>query len=359
MTLDETTYSPGAGAMGFDHPISWVQEYQGGRSFYTALGHTAASYSDPLYRQHLLGGIEWAAGEAPGDAGATLDRNFQKVVLDENTLNPMAMDISIDGRVFYVERGGAVKMYNPQTNLASTIGNIPVYSGSEDGLLGIALDPNFATNQWIYLFYSAPSPSEQHVSRFTLVGDQVNMASEQILLRIPVQRTNSNHSGGSLDFDASGNLYIALGDNTSPFASNGFAPIDERPGRSDWDAQKSSSNRNDLRGKILRIKPESNGTYSIPAGNLFPSNGSQGRPEIYVMGNRNPFRFSVDPETGWLYWGEVGPRRRRRQPQPWAARLRRVQPGAGGRQLWLAILHWQQFGVPRIRLRHRHLRTGI
>ncbi len=90
-------------------------------------------------------------------------------------------------------------------------------------------------------------------------------------------------------------------------SNNGYAPIDERPGRSDWDAQKSSSNMNDLRGKILRIKPEDNGTYSIPAGNLFPANGSQGRPEIYVMGNRNPFRFSVDPETGWLYWGEVGP----------------------------------------------------
>ncbi len=307
MTLDETTYSPGTGAMGFDHPISWVQEYQGGRSFYTALGHTAASYSEPLYRQHLLGGIEWAAGEVAGDAGATLDRNFQKVILDENTLNPMAMDIAADGRVFYVQRGGAVKMYNPQGGAVTTIGNIPVYSGSEDGLLGIALDPNFATNQWVYLFYSPPSPSEQHVSRFTLVGNQINMASEQILLRIPLQRTNSNHSAGSMDFDPQGNLYIALGDNTSPFESNGFAPIDERPGRSDWDAQKSSSNMNDLRGKILRIKPENNGTYSIPVGNLFPANGSQGRPEIYVMGNRNPFRFSVDPETGWLYWGEVGP----------------------------------------------------
>ena len=196
MTLDETTYSPGTGAMGFDHPISWVQDYQGGRSFYTGLGHTAATYAEPLYRQHLLGGIRWAAGEVPGDAGATLDRNYQKVVLDDTTLNPMALDIAADGRVFYVQRGGAVKMCNPQTNAATTIGNIPVYSGSEDGLLGIALDPNFATNQWVYLFYSAPSPSEQHVSRFTLVNNQINMPSERILLRVPLQRTNSNHSGG-------------------------------------------------------------------------------------------------------------------------------------------------------------------
>src|SRR5688500_1675838 len=64
---------------------------------------------------------------------------------------------------------------------------------------------------------------------------------------------------------------------------------------------------NDLRGKILRIIPQPDGTYTIPAGNLFPADGSAGRPEIYVMGNRNPFRISIDPETGWLYWGEVGP----------------------------------------------------
>ena len=72
-------------------------------------------------------------------------------------------------------------------------------------------------------------------------------------------------------------------------------------------ARRASGNTNDLRGKILRIRPEADGTYSIPAGNLFPSDGSAGRPEIYVMGNRNPYRISIDPETGWLYWGDVGP----------------------------------------------------
>ena len=62
-----------------------------------------------------------------------------------------------------------------------------------------------------------------------------------------------------------------------------------------------------MRGKILRIKPEADGTYSIPEGNLFPADGSAGRPEIYIMGSRNPFRINVDSETGWLYWGDVGP----------------------------------------------------
>ena len=86
-----------------------------------------------------------------------------------------------------------------------------------------------------------------------------------------------------------------------------MAPLDERPGRFAFDAQRSSANVNDLRGKVLRIKPLPDGTYAIPPGNLFPADGSAGRPEIFVMGNRNPFRISVDAETGWLYWGEVGP----------------------------------------------------
>src|SRR5438132_2278100 len=104
-----------------------------------------------------------------------------------------------------------------------------------------------------------------------------------------------------------GDLYISAGDNTNPFDSSGFAPLDERPGRSSWDSQKSASNENDLRGKILRIHPQPDGTYSIPSGNLFPPGTPNTRPEIYVMGCRNPFRFSVDEANGWVYWGEVGP----------------------------------------------------
>ena len=99
----------------------------------------------------------------------------------------------------------------------------------------------------------------------------------------------------------------STGDNTSPFASDGFSPSDETPGRSPFDAQKSSANTNDLRGKILRIHVEADGTYTIPAGNLFPKGEAKTRPEIYVMGCRNPYRISIDQKTGYLYWGEVGP----------------------------------------------------
>jgi cytochrome c len=307
-TLDETTYS--GGTMDFDHPITWVHEYGGGRSFYTGLGHTQGTYSEPLFRQHLLGGIRYAAGVTPAaDAGATEDANFQKVVLEDDTLDPMQLDIAADGRVFFVERAGRVKMWNPSTDATTIIGTVPVVTTDEDGLLGIALDLGFAVNRWLYLFYSATpdTANEQRVSRFTLnPNGQLDLASERVLLRIAVQRGASFHSGGALQFGLDGLLYIAIGDNTSPFESDLYTPIDERPGRSDWDAQKSASNANDLRGKILRIRPQSDGTYSIPQGNLFPP-GSGGRPEIYTMGNRNAFRFSVDGETGWLYWGEVGP----------------------------------------------------
>jgi len=93
---------------------------------------------------------------------------------------------------------------------------------------------------------------------------------------------------------------------TSFSTSGGFAPIDGRPDRAPWDARRTSGNPDDLCGKIIRIHPETDGTYAIPEGNLFPG-GADGRSEIYVMGVRNPFRMSVDQRSGRVYWGDVGP----------------------------------------------------
>ena len=86
------------------------------------------------------------------------------------------------------------------------------------------------------------------------------------------------------------------GDNSSPCCS-GFGAFDERAGQQNNDAQRSSANTNDLRGKVLRIRPAADGTYTIPAGNLFAPGTANTRPEIYTMGTRNPYRISVDPET--------------------------------------------------------------
>ena len=128
------------------------------------------------------------------------------------------------------------------------------------------------------------------------------------MIRIKTQRKKCCHSGGSLNFDAAGHLYASVGDNTTnPFASDGFSPSDEQEGRSPWDAQKSSANMNDLRGEDPEVTPLADGSVAIPDGNLFPKDGSKGRPEIVALGNRNPYRISIDPRTGYLYWGEVGP----------------------------------------------------
>jgi len=108
-------------------------------------------------------------------------------------------------------------------------------------------------------------------------------------------------------FDKSGNLFLTVGNNTSNSNSDGYAPIDERPGQAYWDDQRGASNTNDLRGKILRIHPEADGTYTIPKGNLFAPGTPKTKPEIYTMGHRNPWRPSIDSKTGFLYWGEVGP----------------------------------------------------
>ena len=293
------------------HPVAWYHEVEGGRAFYTALGHTAASFAEPLFLEHLWGGIRYAVGmDESRYASQTTppdENRFQKIVLDFFLNEPMELDLLDDGRILFVERHGDVKIFDPEQGATQIIATFIVFSKLEEGLLGVAVDPDYATNRWVYFAYSAPDESEIRVARFVLEGTTLDFDSEKILLEIPVQRDECCHVAGSLEFGPDGALFIAIGDNTNPFASDGFAPIDEREDRSPWDAQKSSANTNDLRGNILRIKPEADGTYSIPDGNLFPRDGSGGRPEIYVMGNRNPFRLSIDARTGYLYWGEVGP----------------------------------------------------
>jgi len=328
-TLDESTYEEQDGsAEADDHPIAWCSIYDGGRHYYTALGHHGTAWQEEDYREHILGAIEWAAGAAEGECGEPreglpTDASFDKVTLDDTTENPMEIAVAPDGTVYIVELAGKVKRYSPSNGSVSTVGTIPVHRGNENGLLGITLDPDFATNRWIYLFYSAPTPEEQHVSRFTLDGDgDIDMTSEKILLQIPHQRIICCHSSGSLTFGPDGNLYISTGDDTQHAESQGYNPIDDRlanePGTNPdadhaRDARRSSGNTNDLRGKILRITPQDDGTYTVPPGNLFGLGGKypgvvgQTRPEIYTMGHRNPFRIAVDQETGWLYNGEVGP----------------------------------------------------
>lgn len=238
----------------------------------------------------------------------TEESRYNKVVLSLGLNEPTEFVVLPDKRIILTERRGAVKLFNPDDNSLREIAKIPVYSEQEDGLMGIALDPNFEYNSWLYLYYSPEGPEEkQHLSRFSFNGETIDTDSEIVMLEVATQRAECCHTGGSIEFGPDGLLYLSTGDDTNPFGSEGFAPIDERAGRSPWDAQKSSANANDLRGKILRIRPMNDGTYEIPEGNLFPVGQEGTRPEIYVMGCRNPYRISIDQRRNWLFWGEVGP----------------------------------------------------
>lgn len=315
-SVSEGSYQ--GGKHGDNHPIFWCQEFDGGKSFYTALGHTPETYSDPVFIRHIIGGLKFITEKnhlpdyGKSSSLAVPDSNgFTQRILsgNEHIQEPMELAVAKNGMVFIAERRGNLRLYNPVNQKTKIIGTIPVYTEHEDGLLGLALDPNFSTNYWLYVFYSAPgSETNYHLSRlsFDPKTEHVSVDSEKVLLKIHEEHTYSNHTGGSIAFDKDGNLFVSVGDNTIPFASKGYAPTDEGVDRVGFDAQRSSGNTNDLRGKILRIHPQPDGTYTIPEGNLFKGE-DEGRPEIYVMGNRNPFRISVDPKTSWLYWGEVGP----------------------------------------------------
>lgn len=312
--VDETSYKEGQ--MGDFHPMSWYHEFDGGKSFYTNFGHTPETFSEPLMNKHISEGLKWVWAKKLDYSKAKTKRapeenRFIKTTLVKNLDEPTELAVMPNGKVLFVERKGAIKLWNPKTNTTKLAGQINVYKKFEYGLMGVGLDPDFAKNNWVYFYYSPDT--DQHkdnfLSRFTYdqIADTVLYNTEKVLLKVPVKRDECCHTGGSIDWDSKGNLFLSTGDDTNPFASDGFAPIDFREGRQGWDALHTSGNTNDLRGKILRIHPEADGTYTIPQGNLFPKGMDKTKPEIYVMGNRNPYRIAVDKKTDFLYWGEIGP----------------------------------------------------
>ncbi|MEU9664264.1 PQQ-dependent sugar dehydrogenase [Streptomyces bobili] len=265
---------------------------------------------------------------APAEAVAAED--FQQVTLAKGEAEvgePMSLAVLPDRSVLHTSRDGELRLTDAAGN-TRLAGKLAVYSHDEEGLQGIGVDPQFSSNRFIYLYYAppldtpagdapetgtaadfAPFDGVNRLSRFVLKTDgTLDAASETKILDVPASRGLCCHVGGDIDFDAAGNLYLSTGDDTNPFQSDGFTPIDDRPNRNPaFDARRSSGNTNDLRGKILRIKVNADGSYTVPDGNLFAPGTDRTRPEIYAMGFRNPFRFSVDKETGILYVGDYGP----------------------------------------------------
>ncbi|MET8602222.1 PQQ-dependent sugar dehydrogenase [Streptomyces rubiginosohelvolus] len=239
----------------------------------------------------------------------------------------MSLAVLPDRSVLHTARDGTVRLTDAAGS-TKTAGKLDVYTHDEEGLQGIAVDPDFTANRFVYLYYSpllntppgdAPTTGSAadfaawkghlNLSRFVLKADgTLDLGSEKVVLEVESDRGQCCHVGGDIDFDAAGNLYLTTGDDTNPFESAGYAPIDERTDRNpQFDAQRSSGNTNDLRGKLLRIKPTADGGYTVPAGNLFAPGTANTRPEIYAMGFRNPFRMSVDKKSGAVYIGDYGP----------------------------------------------------
>ena len=251
------------------------------------------------------------------------------------------------------------------TGLNTVAAVFDVYRHDEEGLQSIALDPNFKQNRWVYVYYSPPqnTPVDDPVtpvnegdapffgteadwerfegvirlSRFRWTGTRINLGSEQQIIDVPVDRGICCHVGGDIVFDSAGNLILSTGDDTNPFQSDGYTPIDEREGRNPaFDGQRTSANTNDLRGKLLRIRVRGGGGYSIPAGNMFPVGMAGTRPEIYAMGFRNPFRIDVNRDNNDIYVADYSPDAR--NPSP--AR------GPSGHGKWTIVREPGNYGWP-------------
>ena len=230
-----------------------------------------------LKRLALVLPLLWCA-EASA-RGATLPAGFTEVSYG-GISGGTAMAVAPDGRIFVCEQGGKLRVIKNGAFLATPFLTLTVDSNGERGLLGIAFDPNFVTNQYVYVYYTVPTaPIHNRLSRFTANGDVAVAGSEFVLLNLD-NLTATNHNGGALHFGLDGKLYVAVGENA--VASN-------------------AQTLTNLLGKILRL----NSDGSIPADNPFNGNPNA-RHEIWTYGHRNPFSFGVQPFTGRIFVNDVG-----------------------------------------------------
>lgn len=212
---------------------------------------------------------------------ATLPAGFSETMIANGLSNPTAMDFAPDGRLFVCLQGGQLRVIKNGSLLATPFLSLTVNSSGERGLLGIAFDPNFATNNFVYVYYTASTPAvHNRVSRFTASGDVAVQGSELVLLDLE-NLSATNHNGGAIHFGPDGKLYIAVGENAVPSNSQVL------------------TNR---LGKVLRIN--SDGT--IPSDNPFFNTATGVNRSIWALGLRNPFTFAFQPGTNRMFINDVG-----------------------------------------------------
>src|SRR5713101_9177604 len=212
---------------------------------------------------------------------ATLPTGFVETQIASGLSNPTAMDFAPDGRLFVCQQGGQLRVIKNGVLLPTPFVTLTVDSSGERGLLGVAFDPSFATNNFVYVYYTVPgSPAHNRVSRFTANGDVAMAGSEVVLLNLDNLSSATNHNGGAIHFGPDGKLYVAAGENANPANSQTLTNV---------------------LGKVLRIN--SDGT--IPTDNPF-FNTAGARKEIWALGLRNPFTFAFQPGTTRMFINDVG-----------------------------------------------------
>lgn len=214
-------------------------------------------------------------------SAATLPAGFSETTIASGLSAPTAMAMAPDGRIFICQQGGALRVVKNGTLLATPFVTVTTTSSGERGLLGVAFDPDFLTNQYVYVYYTATTPAvHNRISRFTASGDVAVPGSEVILLELE-NLSATNHNGGAIHFGRDGKLYAAVGENA--VTSN-------------------SQTLSNKLGKILRIN--SDGT--IPADNPFVNQTTGTNRSIWALGLRNPFTFNIHPNTGRIFINDVG-----------------------------------------------------
>jgi len=212
---------------------------------------------------------------------ATLPSGFTETNLTTALTNPTAMAMAPDGRIFVCQQGGALRVIKNDALLATPFVTLTVNSAGERGLLGIAFDPDFLTNHFLYVYYTTPTPAiHNRISRFTANGDVAVPGSELVLFELN-NLNATNHNGGALHFGRDRKLYASVGDN----ANGGNSQV-----------------LTNLLGKVHRL----NNDGSIPIDNPFYNTASGVNRSIWALGLRNPFTFGVHPLTGRIFIDDVG-----------------------------------------------------
>ena len=374
-TVDESTYDEADdSAAADDHPIAWCTNYDGGRAWYTAMGHTQASFSEPEFRAHLLGGLRTAAGTVAADCGAQRQAPPTRRATSRSprsTTTPRARWSSPSPRTAARSTSSASPASSTSSRPTATVvtagRTIPVSSVPGERpprhRAGPELRRPTTTSTWPTRRCRTPRRRSAS-SRFTLNGDVLDLASEQHHLHVQhAAHGVLPHLAARSPSAPTATSTCATGDNTNPFASDGFDPIDERPGRAVLGRPAHVGQHQHLQRQDpahharspTRPAPGVGTGYTIPNGNLFPEaedTTNKTLPEIYAMGFRNPFRIDDRPEVGQGADGRLRPGRRLDEPEPRPAGQRRVQR-RHARLLRLALLHPRQRPVQRLQLRDR------